>query len=104
HRKAPGLHRPGSAGERTGMRRGGRGREGSGDRGQRASGIGENGVGFIVNDDIQHARLMELLEEFRNFSKEPEYVEFKHNRADADEIGEYIAALSNAAVLADKSH
>lgn len=33
---------------------------------------------------------------------ETEWVEFKHNRADPEEIGEYLSALSNAAVLHDQ--
>ncbi len=33
---------------------------------------------------------------------ETEWVEFKHNKADPDEIGEYLSALSNSAVLSDQ--
>lgn len=35
---------------------------------------------------------------------ETEWLEFKRNRADAEQIGEYLSALSNSAALANKPH
>lgn len=35
--------------------------------------------------------------------RETEWLEFKHNKADPADIGEYVSALANAAALADKS-
>ena len=43
--------------------------------------------------------LLELLTELCSLTKETEWVEFKHNRAEPEEIGEYISALSNSAAL-----
>src|SRR5262249_41529243 len=36
--------------------------------------------------------------------RETEWVEFKENNADPEEIGEYISAISNSAALAGKEH
>ena len=47
--------------------------------------------------------LSSLLNELRSLPKETEWVEFKHNNSDPKEIGEYISALANAAVLAGKT-
>jgi len=47
--------------------------------------------------------LISLVNELRKLPKETEWVEFKVNRAEPEEIGEYISALSNAAVLAGKA-
>lgn len=47
--------------------------------------------------------LISLVNELRKLPKETEWVEFKVNRAEPQEIGEYISALSNAAVLAGKA-
>ena len=44
-----------------------------------------------------------LLREFCALPKETEWVEFKENMADPQEIGEYISALSNSAALCGKS-
>lgn len=33
-----------------------------------------------------------------------EWLEFKHNNAEAEEIGEYISALSNSAALVGKAN
>jgi len=48
--------------------------------------------------------LASLLRELRKLPSETEWVEFKHNKADPEEIGEYISALANAAALAGKAH
>lgn len=47
--------------------------------------------------DEQH--LTKLLDSLRSLPRETEWVEFKHNRAEAKEIGDYLSALSNAAGL-----
>ena len=48
--------------------------------------------------------LRSLVDELRVLNKETGWVEFKHNNKDPKEIGEYISALSNTAVLNGKSH
>jgi ATP-dependent DNA helicase RecG len=53
----------------------------------------------MKNKEIQH-----LVEHLRSLPRETEWVEFKHNNADPQEIGEYISALSNAAALNRKNH
>ena len=35
----------------------------------------------------------------RDFSRESEWIEFKHNNSEPEEIGEYLSALANAAAL-----
>lgn len=45
-----------------------------------------------------------LVEHLRSLPRETEWVEFKHNNSDPQEIGEYISALSNAAALNRKNH
>jgi ATP-dependent DNA helicase RecG len=47
--------------------------------------------------------LCQLLNELRLLTNETEWVEFKHNNANAQEIGEYISALANSAALVGKS-
>ncbi|MBI5306949.1 MAG: ATP-binding protein [Planctomycetes bacterium] len=47
--------------------------------------------------------LQRLLNELRNLPKETEWVEFKHNNADHQEIGEQISAIANSAALAKKT-
>lgn len=47
--------------------------------------------------------LTDLLNELRKLPKECEWVEFKQNYADKDDIGAYISALSNSASLHGKS-
>lgn len=46
--------------------------------------------------------LRNLIDELRALPSETEWVEFKENKFDQDEIGEYISALSNSACLHDK--
>jgi predicted HTH transcriptional regulator len=48
--------------------------------------------------------LVGLVKELCKLPVETEWVEFKHNYANSEEIGEYISALSNAAALAGKAH
>src|SRR3989338_6109926 len=47
--------------------------------------------------------LQQILNELRKLPKETEWVEFKHNNADPDEIGAQISALSNSAALVGKT-
>ena len=47
-------------------------------------------------------QLISLLRELCKLSKETEWVEFKHNNADPQMIGEYISALANSAALLGK--
>ena len=48
--------------------------------------------------------LASLVHELCHFIGEAEWVEFKCNKANPEEIGEYISALSNAAALNGKAH
>ena len=41
--------------------------------------------------------MLGILAELRKLPRETEWAEFKHNRAEPDEIGEYLSALANAA-------
>lgn len=52
----------------------------------------------------QEHELLGLLAELRKLPRETEWVEFKHNNAKPDEIGEYLSALANAAALTGKVH
>ena len=47
--------------------------------------------------------LVGLVNELRKLPKETEFVEFKHNNDDHQEIGEYLSALANSAALSGKS-
>lgn len=53
--------------------------------------------------DIHRQRLISLVHELRNLPTESEWVEFKVNNRNPQEIGEYISALSNAAALVGKA-
>lgn len=46
--------------------------------------------------------LITLINELRSQAAETEWLEFKKNNIESDEIGEYISALSNSACLHDK--
>jgi predicted HTH transcriptional regulator len=46
--------------------------------------------------------LLDILKELRHLSNECEWVEFKQNNANPEEIGEYISALANGAALNGK--
>lgn len=48
--------------------------------------------------------LIDLVRDLCKLPKETEWVEFKLNNDDPDEIGEYISALSNAAAIKGKNH
>ncbi|MGH8497355.1 MAG: ATP-binding protein [Methylococcales bacterium] len=45
-----------------------------------------------------------MLYELRNLPRETEWVEFKHNNGDPEEIGEYLSALANTAASLGKIH
>src|SRR4051812_17724843 len=47
--------------------------------------------------------LVSLVHELRKLPSETEWVEFKHNDEDPQDIGEYLSALANAAALVGKS-
>ncbi|MEO1390471.1 MAG: ATP-binding protein [Cyanobacteria bacterium J06634_6] len=55
---------------------------------------------MIFSSQNQH--LIDLVREMRKLPKETEWVEFKVNNSDPQEIGEYISALANAATLSGK--
>ncbi|WPH14701.1 ATP-binding protein [Variovorax paradoxus] len=50
-----------------------------------------------------HEFLTSLVREFCKLSEEMEWLEFKQNKAEAQEIGEYISALANSAAFAGKA-
>ena len=50
-----------------------------------------------INQTLE--QLLSLLRELCRLPNETEWVEFKHNNADPDMIGEYISALSNSVAL-----
>jgi len=52
--------------------------------------------------DLNVARLITLIDHLRNQPAETEWLEFKHNNGDGRVIGKCIAALANAARLADR--
>ena len=43
-----------------------------------------------------------LIEYLANLDSETEWVEFKQNNADPDEVGQYVSALANSAMLHDQ--
>jgi predicted HTH transcriptional regulator len=58
----------------------------------------------MMSVDRTKIYLSGLLKELRELPKETEWVEFKTNYADPQEIGEYISALSNSAALCGKAN
>lgn len=48
---------------------------------------------------MQESSLTKLLDQLLALPKESEWLEFKHNNSDPREIGEYVSALSNSAVI-----
>ncbi|HUX42724.1 MAG TPA: ATP-binding protein [Rectinemataceae bacterium] len=52
----------------------------------------------------EHERLEILIRDLVSHEAETEWIEFKENNDDPNEIGEYLSALSNAALLAGQSH
>src|SRR5687768_10496176 len=52
--------------------------------------------------NVEENRLATLLRGLLDLPHEVEWVEFKHNNCEPDEIGEYVSALANAAGLQEK--
>ncbi len=48
--------------------------------------------------------LLRLLDELRTLPKETEWIEFKHNYVDTEEIGTYISAIANSTALSGKQN
>lgn len=48
--------------------------------------------------------LVELIEYLRKFPKETDWLEFKTNYYNPEDIGQYISALSNAAALNNREY
>ncbi len=48
--------------------------------------------------------IIDLIKELIKYPKETEWIEFKHNNSDPQEIGEYISSLSNSAALNGKAN
>src|SRR5262245_32354039 len=48
--------------------------------------------------------LISLVNEICKIPKEIEWIEFKHNNANPNEIGQQISALANSAALSEKAH
>jgi predicted HTH transcriptional regulator len=55
-----------------------------------------------VSIDRPEAEILSILSELRKLPRETEWVEFKHNNDNPDEIGEYLSALANTAALTGK--
>ncbi len=53
---------------------------------------------------MSNTHLTNLLSQLRALPRETEWVEFKHNNSDPNEIGEYISALANAAAISHKTY
>ncbi len=51
---------------------------------------------------MEQDQLEKLVRSFLASSRETEWVEFKHNNADPEEIGEYVSALANSAALVNE--
>lgn len=52
---------------------------------------------------MEKERLIDLVHQLTALPHETEWIEFKHNQANLQEIGEYISALSNACALHGKA-
>lgn len=55
-----------------------------------------------MNPDRSIEYYCSIVQELRRLPTETEWVEFKHNKVDAEEIGQYLSALSNSAALVGK--
>lgn len=55
-----------------------------------------------MNPDRSVEYYCSIVQELRRLPTETEWVEFKHNKVDAEEIGQYLSALSNSAALVGK--
>ena len=57
----------------------------------------------VMHTNHPSEHLTSLLQELQRLPKETEWVEFKQNKAEPEEIGEYISALANSAALLGKA-
>lgn len=57
-----------------------------------------------MSTDRSAEYLESLVRELCKLPNETEWVEFKHNNANPDEVGEYLSALANSAALCEKAH
>ena len=57
-----------------------------------------------MNSERANEYFAGLVAELCKLPEETEWVEFKENNANPEEIGEYISALSNSAALCGKMH
>ncbi len=57
-----------------------------------------------MTTDRNPAYLISLLQELCKLPSETEWLEFKHNNADPQDMGEYLSAMSNSAALCGKAH
>ena len=57
-----------------------------------------------MHNEPSPEHLESLLRELQSLPKETEWVEFKQNKADPEDIGEYISALANSAALLGKGN
>jgi len=53
---------------------------------------------------MEEKEFKELLDELLSYEQETEWIEFKKNNSNPEEIGEYISALSNSACLSKRNH
>ena len=53
---------------------------------------------------MEEKEFKELLDELLSYGQETEWIEFKKNNSNPEEIGEYISALSNSACLSKRNH
>ena len=56
-----------------------------------------------MTTDRKPEYLISLVNELRKLPQETEWVEFKENNADPQDIGEYLSALANSAALSGKA-
>lgn len=53
---------------------------------------------------FERDNIINIIQEVRSGNAELPHVEFKMNRADPNEIGEYVSALSNTAALYNRNY
>lgn len=56
----------------------------------------------MKDGNLGTGKLQAILKEFRSLSKETEWLEFKCNNENLEEIGQYLSALANSAALHQK--
>ena len=60
----------------------------------------ERGSSMVTRSDAE--RLHDLIARLLAEPREQEWLEFKTNKAEPEEVGEYISALSNGAAIGDR--